>query len=150
MDPADEDTLRFYGRNAQAYTGREITSRQVRLNPFLALPSPGATILELGCGSGGDTAEMLARGFDVSPTDGSPEMAEVASRRLGRPVATLLFHDLAAGEAYHGVWANACLLHVPRPELAHVLALIWRALKPGGALCASRNAGGAEGRGTLA
>jgi len=113
MDPADEDTLRFYGSNAQAYAGREITSRQVRLSRFLVLLSPGAAILELGCGAGGDTAEMLARGFDVSPTDGSPEMAEVASRRLGRPVATLLFHDLDKVEAYDGVWANACLLHVP-------------------------------------
>ena len=54
------------------------------------------------------------RGFDVTPTDGSPEMAEVASRRLGRPVGTLLFHDLDEVEAYDGVWANACLLHVPR------------------------------------
>ncbi len=149
MDPADEDTLRFYGSNAQAYAGREITSRQVRLNRFLVLLSPGATILELGCGSGGDTAEMLARGFDVSPTDGSPEMAEVASRRLGRPVATLLFHDLDKVEAYDGVWANACLLHVPRPELAQVLARIWRALKPGGTFYASFKTGAAEGRDTF-
>ena len=93
---------------------------------FALLP-PGAAILELGCGAGGDSAEMLARGFDVSPTDGSPEMAEVASRRLGRAVATLLFHDLDKLEAYDGVWANACLLHVPRDELAPILARIWRA-----------------------
>jgi SAM-dependent methyltransferase len=149
MDPADEDTLRFYGSNAQAYAGREITSRQVRLNRFLVPLSPGAAILELGCGAGGDTAEMLARGFDVSPTDGSPEMAEVASRRLGRPVATLLFHDLDKVEAYDGVWANACLLHVPRPELAQVLARIWRALKPGGTFYASFKTGAAEGRDTF-
>ena len=63
---------------------------------------PGATILELGCGAGADSAEMLAKGFDVRPTDGSPEMADVASRRLGRPVETLLFHDLDAVEAYDG------------------------------------------------
>ena len=34
------------------------------------------------------------------------------------PVETLLFHDLDEVEAYDGVWANACLLHVPRDELA--------------------------------
>jgi SAM-dependent methyltransferase len=149
MEPADEQTLRFYGKNAPAYAEREITSRQIRLGRFLALLSPGAAILELGCGAGADTAEMLARGFDVSPTDGSPEMAEVASRRLGRPVGTLLFHELDAVEAYDGVWANACLLHVPRPELAQVLALIWRALKPGGIFYASFKAGETEGRDTL-
>jgi SAM-dependent methyltransferase len=145
----DEDTLRFYRANATAYAGREITSRQAKLTAFLALLAPNAAILELGCGAGGDTAEMLARGFNVLATDGSPEMAEVASRRLGRPVGTLLFHDIDAVETYDGVWANACLLHVPRDELASVLARIWRALKPGGTFYASFKTGDAEGRDTL-
>jgi SAM-dependent methyltransferase len=145
----DDDTLQFYRRNAEAYSRREITSRQARLNRFLALLPPGAAILELGCGAGGDSAEMLARGFDVSPTDGSPELAELASRRLGRAVGTLLFHELDEVEAYHGVWANACLLHVPRAELAHVLTLIWRALKPGGSFYASYKTGEADGRDSL-
>jgi SAM-dependent methyltransferase len=92
---------------------------------------------------------MLAGGFDVRPTDGSPEMAEEASRRLGRPVETLLFHDLDEVEAYDGVWANACLLHVPRPGLSRVLALIWRALKPAGHFYASFKAGEADGRDAL-
>jgi SAM-dependent methyltransferase len=142
----DEQTLQFYRGNAEAYAGREITSRQARLMAFLTLLAPGAAILELGCGAGGDTAEMLARGFNVSPTDGSPEMAAVASRRLGRPVETLLFHELDEVEAYDAVWANACLLHVPRDELADILALIWRALKPAGLFYASYKAGDADGR----
>jgi SAM-dependent methyltransferase len=145
----DEDTLQFYRCNAEAYARREITSRRTRLDKFLANLPPGAAILELGCGAGGDAAEMLARGFDVTPTDGSPELASVASRRLGRPVKTLLFGDLDEVEAYHGVWANACLLHVPRAELAQVLALIRRALKPGGAFYASYKTGHGDGRDTL-
>jgi SAM-dependent methyltransferase len=149
MDGADEATLRFYGENASAYAEREITSRRVRLGRFLALLSPGAAILELGCGAGFDTAAMLAQGFEVSATDGSPEMAAEASRRLGRPVGTLLFHDLDEVEAYDGVWANACLLHVPRNELAQILKLIWRALKPGGVFYASFKTGDTEGRDTF-
>ena len=145
----DEETLQFYRDNAEAYAGREITSRQARLTAFLALLPPGAAILELGCGAGGDTAEMLARGFNVLPTDGSPEMADVASGRLGRRVETLLFHDLDDVETYEGVWANACLLHVPRPELAGVLARIRRALKPAGFFLASYKTGDADGRDTL-
>ena len=128
---------------------RTFTSRQARLTAFLALLPPGARILELGCGAGGDTAEMLARGFDVRPTDGSPEMAAVASKHLGRTVETLLFHDLDEVEAYDGVWANACLLHVPRNELADVLARIWRALKPAGYFYASYKEGDGDGRDTL-
>ena len=145
----DEATLQFYRGNAEAYAGRTFTSRQARLMGFLALLPPGACILELGCGAGGDTAEMLARGFDVRPTDGSPEMADVASKHLGRTVETLLFHDLDEVETYDAVWANACLLHVPRPELADVLARIWRALKPAGYFFASYKEGEADGRDTL-
>ncbi|WP_298243496.1 bifunctional 2-polyprenyl-6-hydroxyphenol methylase/3-demethylubiquinol 3-O-methyltransferase UbiG [uncultured Bradyrhizobium sp.] len=145
----DEETLQFYRGNAEAYARREITSRQARLTAFLDRLAPGASILELGCGAGGDTAEILSRGFAVRPTDGSPEMAEVASRRLGRPVETLLFEQLDATEAYDAVWANACLLHVPRPELAGVLARIWRALKPAGHFYASYKAGDVDGRDTL-
>ena len=144
----DEQTLRFYGNNAQAYAEREVT-KHTRLIRFLALLAPGATILELGCGAGADSAEMLAGGFDVQPTDGSPEMASVASRRLGRPVETLLFHDINRLDAYDGVWANACLLHIPRSELAQVLALIWRALKANGYFYASFKTGAAEGRDSL-
>ena len=145
----DDATLQFYRRNAEAYAKREITSRHARLARFLAVLPPGAAILEVGCGAGGDTAEMIARGYDVTPTDGSPEMAAVASRKLGRPVGTLLFHDLDAVEAYDGVWANACLLHVPRDQLADVLSLIHRALKPGGAFYASYKSGDGDGRDTL-
>lgn len=145
----DEETLKFYGGNAEAYARREITSRQARLTAFLAQLAPGASILELGCGAGSDTAEMLARGFMVRATDGSPEMAKVASRRLGRPVETLLFEELDETQAYDAVWANACLLHVPRPELANVLARIWRALKPGGFFYASYKVGDVDGRDTL-
>jgi SAM-dependent methyltransferase len=144
----DEDTLDFYRSNARAYAAREI-AKHTRLTRFLAMLPPGATILELGCGAGGDSAQMLAAGFDVRPTDGSPELAAEASRRLGRPVETLLFHDLDMVEAYDGVWANACLLYVPRPELAQVLTLIWRALKASGHFYASFKAGEEDGRDTL-
>jgi SAM-dependent methyltransferase len=144
----DEETLQFYRSHAEAYAGREIAAH-TRLTRFLALLAPGAAILELGCGAGAASADMLAKGFDIRPTDGSPEMAREASRRLGRPVETLLFHDLDQIEAYDGVWANACLLHVPRQELAHILTLIWRALKPGGYFYASYKTGEADGRDAL-
>jgi len=145
----DEATLQFYRGNAEAYAKRTFTSRQARLMAFLAQLPPGASILELGCGAGGDTAEMLARGFDVRATDGSPEMADVASKHLGRTVETLLFHDLDEVEAYDAVWANACLLHVPRAELADILARIWRAMKAEGVFYASYKEGDGDGRDTL-
>ena len=144
----DEETLQFYRGNAEAYARREIAAH-TRLTRFLALLAPGAAILELGCGAGAASAEMLAKGFEVRPTDGSPEMAREASQRLGRPVETLLFHHLDEVAAYDAVWANACLLHVPRQELAHILALIRRALRPDGYFYASYKTGDADGRDAL-
>ena len=144
----DDGTLQFYRDNAQSYA-EWAKGPSTRLRGFLALLPPGGSILELGCGAGNHSAEMLAAGFAVRPTDGSPEMAEMASRRLGRPVETLLFHDLDEQGAYDGVWASACLLHVPRDELTAVLARIHRALKPSGVFYASFKIGEADGRDKL-
>jgi SAM-dependent methyltransferase len=144
----DEPTLQFYRRNAEAYADRA-KAPSMRLTGFLSLLPSGGSILELGCGAGNHSAKMLAAGFRVRPTDGSPEMAEIASRRLGHPVEAMLFDQIDAHEAYNGVWASACLLHVPRDELAGILRKIHRALKPAGAFYASFKLGEGDGRDTL-
>jgi SAM-dependent methyltransferase len=144
----DDDTLQFYRRNAEAYAGWA-KAPSTRLAGFLAQLAPGSSILELGCGAGNHCAEMLSRGFNVRATDGSPEMAGIASRRLNHPVEAMLFHELDAHEAYDGVWASACLLHVPREELAGILARIHRALKPDGLFYASYKVGHGDGRDSL-
>jgi hypothetical protein len=61
----------------------------------------------------------------------------------------MLFHELDAFEAYDGVWASACLLHVPRDELTGILVRIHRALKPAGFFYASFKIGEADGRDDL-
>ncbi len=144
----DNDTLQFYRDNARSYAdwAKAPSTRLVR---FMALLPSGGSVLELGCGAGNHSAEMLAAGFAVRPTDGSPEMAEVASKRLGRPVETLLFDQLDEQAAYDGVWASACLLHVPREELTGILGRIHRALKPSGLFYASFKTGEPDGRDKL-
>ncbi|WP_456621134.1 MULTISPECIES: class I SAM-dependent methyltransferase [unclassified Bradyrhizobium] len=144
----DESTLQFYRDNAEAYAGWA-KAPSTRLRGFLALLPPGAAILELGCGAGNHSAVMLAEGFSVRATDGSSEMAEIASRRLGHPVEAMLFDELDAHQAYDGVWASACLLHAPRDELAGILARIHRALKPSGVFYASYKMGESDGRDSL-
>jgi SAM-dependent methyltransferase len=144
----DDDTLQFYRRNAEAYAGWA-KAPSTRLAAFLGRLPPGGSILELGCGAGNHSAEMLARGFVVRATDGSPEMAEIAARRLNHPVEAMLFDQLDDEDAYDGVWASACLLHVPREELAGILARIHRALKGGGVFYASYKVGEGDGRDSL-
>lgn len=144
----DEATLQFYRRNAESYAAWA-KAPSTRLIGFLGLLPPDGSILELGCGAGNHAAEMLARGFAVRATDGSPEMAEIASRRLNHPVETMRFDELDERETFDGVWASACLLHVPRSELAGILARIHRALKSSGVFYASFKAGEGDGRDSL-
>jgi SAM-dependent methyltransferase len=144
----DEDTLQFYRRNAEAYAGWA-KAPSTRLRGFLGRLPPHGAILELGCGAGNHAAVMLAEGFVVRATDGSPEMAAVAARRLGHAVEAMRFDELDAQDAYDGVWASACLLHVPRDELAGILARIHHALKPSGLFYASYKIGHDDGRDSI-
>jgi SAM-dependent methyltransferase len=144
----DDATLQFYRRHAASYAAWA-KAPSTRLIGFLDMLPQGASILELGCGAGNHAAEMLARGFGLRATDGSPEMADEASRRLNHPVEVMRFDELDAHEAYDGVWASACLLHVPRDELGGILTRIHRALKNDGVFYASYKVGETAGRDSL-
>ena len=144
-----DPTTRFYAENASTYAEHANAPSRERLDPFLARLTQGARILELGCGNGRDSAEMLSRGFRVTPTDGIAEIAAEASRRLKMPVSVLPFSEITAVSAFDGIWANACLLHVPRVDLGAVLSRIHRALRQGGVFYASFKGGEAEGHDAL-
>ncbi|MCB8823119.1 class I SAM-dependent methyltransferase [Microvirga rosea] len=146
MSGHDSVTLNFYADEAEIYATRGQEASHRHIDAFLKHLPAGGTILELGCGGGQDSEAMLARGFDVTPTDGTPEIAREAEKRLGRPVRVLLFDDLDEHGVYDGVWANACLLHVPRQDLPRIIERIHAALKPGGVFYASFKAGTREGR----
>lgn len=149
MNTFDAATLAFYAAEAPDYAASGPGGVGRHLDGFLERLSPGAQILELGCGSGRDAAAMEARGFRVEPTDGVPEMAAQAEIRLGRPVRVMRFDELAEAEAYDGVVAAYSLLHVPRAGLVDVLGRIWRALRPGGWHVATYKSASAEGRDRL-
>ncbi len=142
----DAATLDFYSRSAETYVASGPGGASRFLATFLGMLRPNSRILELGCGGGRDAEAMIAAGFDVEPTDGTPEIAAEAAKRLGRPVRVMRFDELEMSAAYDAVWASASLLHVPRGALPDVLGRVFAALKPGGLHFASYKAGGAEGR----
>ncbi len=147
---ADRDTLAFYDRESATYAVRGGKSgASPTLTGFLAHLKPGARILELGCGGGQDAQAMIAAGFEVTPTDGSPGLAEQAEERLGVPVRVMRFDELEGDGTFDAVWANACLLHVPELGLADILGRVRRALRPGGLFFASYKGGEGGGRDSL-
>jgi SAM-dependent methyltransferase len=145
-DARDDPTLAFYGAEAPVYTASGPGGTSRFLGDFMDRLAPGARVLELGCGGGRDSEAMLARGFDVVPTDGVPEIAQQAEARIGRAVRIMAFDQIDYVAEFDAAWTNASLLHVPRPALGNVLTLIHRALKPGGLHFANFKAGGTEGR----
>lgn len=146
---SSEETDRFYAGHASEYAAAGSHRDNRWRDAFLSGLAPAAAILELGCGGGYDSAAMIACGFSVTPTDGVAEMAEQAQKRLGVPVQVLRFDAIDYVSAFDGIWASACLLHVPRADLPVVLQRIHAALKPGGLFYASFKAGEGEGQDSL-
>ena len=145
-DPA---TLAFYEDRAPFYTASTTQDRHRHLDPFLDRLTPGARILELGCGAGRDAAHMRQRGFHVDATDGTAAMVRKAKERFGVPARQLRFSELDAVSAYDAVYAHASLLHAPRRDLPAVLNSIKQALRPDGWHFANYKLGDGEGRDLL-
>jgi SAM-dependent methyltransferase len=142
----DVDTLAFYDREAAKYAEQLRNAQPHKLRSFLNKLKPRARILELGCGGGYDAEVMLAEGFDVTLTDGSSQLAQIAESRVRRHVKVMRFDQLDITGTFDATWANASLLHVPTTGLVEVLSRVYRALREDGLFYASYKAGDGPGR----
>ena len=145
----DPDTIAFYQARAPHWVFHSGEAHSHQLDGFLDRLTPGAAVLELGCGGGRDAAQMRARGFAIDATDATPALVTRANQAFHLDARVMAFHELDAEAHYAGVWAHASLLHCPRAALPDVLARIHRALVPGGWHFASFKLGAGEGRDLL-
>jgi SAM-dependent methyltransferase len=143
----DPDTISFYDREAAQYA--RSSQRSTHIDAFIAAVGTGAKVLELGCGAGHDAEALIAAGIDVTATEASSQLAAIASARIGRMVRVMRFDEMADSNVFDGVWANACLLHVPVGSLAGVLTSVRASLRFGGVFFATFKAGDREGRDRL-
>ncbi len=89
-------------------------------------------LLELGAGTGQDSAFFAGHGLQVVATDLSPQMvARCRDKGLDARVMDFLHLDFPAG-SFDAVYALNCLLHVPNADLPAVLEAIAAVLRPGG------------------
>jgi SAM-dependent methyltransferase len=94
--------------------------------------APGARLLEIGAGTGQDSAYFQAEGLAVVAADLSPVMVEhCRAKGVEAHVMDFLHLDFPAG-SFDAVFAMNCLLHVPNRDLPAVLAAIRVLLRPGG------------------
>ena len=95
----------------------------------LLAPRPGERILDLGCGDGALTAELIERGADVVGIDASAAMVD-AARKRGIDAHPGRAESLPFESEFDAVFSNAALHWVPDADA--VLAGMHRALRPGG------------------
>ena len=98
---------------------------------------PVNEVLDLGCGTGGITAALADRGFDMTGADISEDMLSVAfQRNIGKNIL-LLCQDMRSFELYGTVQAVYssfdCLNYITdENDLKKVFSLVRNYLEPGG------------------
>jgi len=103
----------------------------------LAALSPGAQLLEIGCGTGKATVPLARRGFRITGVELGASLAEQARRNLaGFPLVSVVNADIeswrpSATAAFDLVYA-ATAWHWIDPHIRYAKA--WELLEPGGHL----------------
>ena len=145
----DQETIQTYSKQVEAYQKVAMTEEEsAALSRFLVHLKPGGHILDLGCGPGHHSEQMLAAGFEVSAIDATPEFVD-AARNRGVNARVGLFDDLTENDTYDAIWASFSLLHAPRSAFAGHLSAIHRALKATGHLYLGLKLGEGENRDRL-
>lgn len=129
------DSSNGYEEHAEAFMRRRDRSigRDV-VRDWAACLTPGAAVLELGCGHGVISGELVHRGLDLYAVDASPTLLEAFRRRF--PMA----HTECAGaesssyfnRRFDGVIAWGLLFLLPAKAQRAVIARVGQALEPGG------------------
>lgn len=102
---------------------------------FFSYLHPYAKVLDLCCGSGHITAELVRQGFQVTGADNSAKLIELARLRL----PNVEFHvqdarQLKQNRTFHGVLSTYDSLNhfLTIEDLSQVFACVKKVLKPGG------------------
>ena len=117
---AAERIADLYRRHAGAWAAARGTELRERgwIERFAGLLEPGATVLDIGCGSGEPIAVYLAgRGHPVTGIDSSPEMITLFRANLPAQDAEVAdMRSLSLGGAFGGLIAWDSFFHLAPDE----------------------------------
>lgn len=137
----DNLTIEIYDREAENIAKLHESLVPERLYQLvLEFFLPGGKTLDIGCGSGRDSAWLSANGFEVTGIDASLGMLNEARKRHPQ----LTFSQVALPElsgiddgAFSNALCSAVLMHIERDFLKPALQNILRVLKQGAILLVS-------------
>jgi SAM-dependent methyltransferase len=114
------------------------------LRPLAGREAP-LDILDVCCASGRDLVTFTKMGHSAVGLDGVPAFCKMSRELSGCEVweQDLSALDLPCGR-FDGIFANACLFHLPRVALPAALAAFYQALRPHGILFVSNAHGFGE------
>jgi SAM-dependent methyltransferase len=133
---------RGIGRGPQTRDGSSVelylrTPYFGEIDLFQPWMAPGSSVLELGCGVGRVTRELLARGYRVTAVDNSPEMLAHVPAQASRICADIEL--LALQTTFDAAIFASCLINIPDADIrAAQLARCREHLKPTGQLIFER------------
>lgn len=101
---------------------------------FISLLKPRALVLDVGCGTGHKTVFLVKNGLKVIGIDFSEKMIEIAKRQVeGAEFRVMdMWKVDQMSESFDGIFAQACLLHVPKKDALKVIKILASKLKSGG------------------
>jgi len=135
-------TLETYERDARLFLtrwGRRKYKRPPLLAEWVTLLPDQAVLLDLGCGGGQDARYLHRVGHRVLALDRTTALLRFAKARA--PSVPFILADMRSipvrTGTLDGIWAAASLIHLPKRNVAGLLATLRRLLKPAGLLAAT-------------
>jgi cyclopropane fatty-acyl-phospholipid synthase-like methyltransferase len=136
--PSSADVSALYERHAATWDserGKQLFERGW-LDRFRSLLSEGASVLDLGCGSGEPMAQYLSEsGYAVTGVDSSAAMIGLCRARL--PRATWVVADMRSvhlAQRFAGIMAWDSFFHLTQDDQRSMFAVFEAHVEPGGAL----------------
>ena len=135
------DQISYYRERAGEYDetskipGDPLAPQGRQLMAALRAFEPRGQVLEIACGTGAYTVELLPFADEVTAIDASPEMLSLARARISSPKVRFVEADVFSWEpdgAYDVVFFSFWLSHVPPTHFERFWSIVESCLKPGG------------------
>ena len=146
----DQKTIDVYDKCISEY--KKLISKELKdanLDIFMKMIERDGKVLDLGCGTGTASLELLKNGFTPFPVDASVEMIKVTESVLKIKPRRISFDEIDEHDFYHAIWANFSLLHIKKNQFSDILKRLFFSLKEEGILFFSLKRGGGESRDKL-